>query len=426
MTSHFYCLRLTRVVYKMEHALANVCLLLFLQSAVALKYLPNNDDFQDMLRDGHDYELWVVGTYLAAFKYFGLDYRYTSGESASEEVGYFYKKFPSPILKEFDEGVVKACSTRAIDCIPHIFKYAKQSATMQHLMRRGLKLEDRGTDEILKYYHPFANSYEMFRFRQTAMHYLCWLTLLEDKYLHYQNPYVGCLQYFFFVDEISRVKRKKFLLAGKEKMEFPRIIYDRRDVLNRHYADPLTCPKLWFCPDPCFGRKSGGNFDKYKLKNDMGNPCRHLKNPMCDWTKENGDFEDLRRNRFNITCDCESDKKGFHWNSRFGLCVDTDECYEHKDNCRENRVCRNSPGGFLCVCPRGFEASDDISDCQKIGGLYSGALILNVKEGLGPSSLNENDLIDDIMEIFGLTSASFLTHLNETLFGLIVFRHLFL
>ena len=44
--------------------------------------------------------------------------------------------------------------------------------------------------------------------------------------------------------------------------------------------------------------------------------------------------------------------------------LDVNECVEKTDNCDNNAVCTNTPGGYSCLCKPGFtDADGDGSNC---------------------------------------------------------------
>lgn len=45
----------------------------------------------------------------------------------------------------------------------------------------------------------------------------------------------------------------------------------------------------------------------------------------------------------------------------FALFTDIDECAEGRHYCRENTMCVNTPGSFMCVCRTGYIRIDDYS-----------------------------------------------------------------
>ncbi|XP_061085891.1 protein kinase C-binding protein NELL2 [Conger conger] len=68
--------------------------------------------------------------------------------------------------------------------------------------------------------------------------------------------------------------------------------------------------------------------------------------------------------------DCVSQEAGAYCSCRDGFralrddsayCQDVDECAEGKHYCRENTVCVNTPGSFLCICRSGYIRIDDYS-----------------------------------------------------------------
>ncbi|GFO05210.1 nidogen-2 [Plakobranchus ocellatus] len=130
-------------------------------------------------------------------------------------------------------------------------------------------------------------------------------------------------------------------------------------------ASPWLCAEIQFCPDPCYGRKTEGSVKSYiAMRDDKGNPCRHLKDRTCKWLpEENEDLESLQKNRFNISCECHKQKPGFKWSSRFKICVDVDECTEKDVTCEANRICQNTVGGFQCMCRMGSRFDDKKQLC---------------------------------------------------------------
>ncbi|KAJ6653644.1 hypothetical protein lerEdw1_009020 [Lerista edwardsae] len=48
------------------------------------------------------------------------------------------------------------------------------------------------------------------------------------------------------------------------------------------------------------------------------------------------------------------------------LSTDIDECAEGRHYCRENTMCVNTPGSFMCICKTGYIRIDDYSCTGKI------------------------------------------------------------
>ncbi|KAL8582902.1 hypothetical protein ACOMHN_043495 [Nucella lapillus] len=97
----------------------------------------------------------------------------------------------------------------------------------------------------------------------------------------------------------------------------------------------------------------------FATNHDPGNPCRGLRDQTCSWLfdNRNSHFEDLQRNRFNISCKCDKEREGFVWESKYHLCVDLDECLDKniRKKCSDKgRRCVNKPGGYRCFCHPGY------------------------------------------------------------------------
>ena len=370
--------------------------------------LPEYKDIEELIGNRENIDLWTVGMYIAAHKYFGVDVRYQAGNIEREDY-IFYKQFPSPRLRNAHKGIVKACERNALACVKELVPVARKSGSLQNLMRRGGNLVNK-TITALPRYAPFKSNYEDFRFRQTAMYYLCWHTLLKEKIMAFYTTRISCLEFLNYVHEVPRSTRAMIKgVAENIKNTIPRVVLDVRDM-SKPEGYIYLCSRLWFCPDPCYGRKSGGNVTEYDPAKDPGNPCKDLPNSRCTWQKKgNMNLNDLIMNRFNVTCQCESKRQGFVWNNKFGICVDKDECYDNTHKCSFTRVCRNNVGSYSCTCPRGFQINEKTSYCDKVDILHDAVVILNVKEGLGSTPIDDNDIIDDFMELFGFSSGTVLS-----------------
>lgn len=79
--------------------------------------------------------------------------------------------------------------------------------------------------------------------------------------------------------------------------------------------------------------------------------------------EENRDFLDLTTNRINISCQCQA--RGYEWSSRFGICVDTNECTSGKHHCawKDGQVCINLPGSYDCACRFGYVYDSKEKSC---------------------------------------------------------------
>lgn len=258
--------------------------------------------------------LFWTGSYVAAHKYFGVDYR--KDKSTPE----FYRNFPIPVLKHLHSELQTACEESVYACLKHVYITAYQSSTMFELHR----LHFSRFEEIN---YPFINKYEMFRYRTTASYYLCYYTLRRKEVL--SRVYPNCLSYFSSGENIYDANGNH--------------INDIRQAERK----PLSCAKRWFCPDPCYGRASSGSVAD--LVTDLGNPCFDLPNNNCVFPGElNIHFEALIRNKLNFSCDCSAEMKGYSWNIEYRTCLDTDECQTENAKCPSGKTCINTEGSYRC------------------------------------------------------------------------------
>ncbi|KAH3774017.1 hypothetical protein DPMN_175388 [Dreissena polymorpha] len=374
-----------------------VALMLSLLTFASGQKYPTYKEMEQLIGDHSDFNLWLVGTYLAAHKYYGVDYRYQAGDITPED-RVFYRKFPSPPLKELHPDLEQVCSENHEQCILKIRDVARLSGTLQHLQKESTEL---GWDVPDPLFAPFDNSYDMFRFRQTASYYMCFYTL--NGRISYKNNKVKCLQHLNIVEDAPRSLRDLSL-----KHQRPMIVDIRDTTFNK---DPTLCPKLWFCPDPCYGRMNAGNFvaDDFKVK---GNPCLDLKNSECNWDNTTVSFDDVKKNKFPIVCDCKSSQKGFHWNNQFQMCVDTDECYEKRFDCPKDRVCMNSVGSYICTCPKGYDVDEKTDSCTRTNLIHEAAVVLEANPALflkpeaGKPKKETVDLMSELLLFFGASGST--------------------
>lgn len=185
---------------------------------------------------------------------------------------------------------------------------------------------------------PFSSLWEKFNFCATAAYYLCWYTLNRDVFLAASS--YDCYDTY-------RTKENNLFSYSKQN--------------NTKYR----CSEINFCPDVCCARAFfDTKFNHSRVWIDSAsmqeichkhrtNPCAGFKDGSCELSKyENSNLEDLKSNRINVTCACET---GFRYTSETRQCSDIDECLELTHDCfRTYRSCLNTIGSFLCVDQTGY------------------------------------------------------------------------
>ncbi|KAK3101017.1 hypothetical protein FSP39_000303 [Pinctada imbricata] len=286
-------------------------------------------------------ELKIIGLFVAAHKYFEKDQRYSFMTGKQYENPKFFKHFPLPRLRKMHHAVEAACERGPIKCIEEVYSKAKISKSMANVHF------DHKSRSMPSHY-PFESHLELFRYRVTASYYLCWYADQQTEVLAYTSEH--CLK------DLPRTAE-----ASEKK------ITDFRAILGKTIHSPFTCAFLWFCPDPCYGKANGGNVpDKKSAFGDSKNPCKRLKEKSCSWqVGQNSNLEDLKRNKFNYTCNCTSVRLGLKWSSLYRMCIDRDECYEGTVTCPLRKICRNTIGSYRCMCRRGYTENLLTGKCTK-------------------------------------------------------------
>ncbi|XP_055894793.1 uncharacterized protein LOC106067485 isoform X1 [Biomphalaria glabrata] len=293
-------------------------------------------------------KLRIVGLYLAAHKYFEVDRRTGSEMTWKYDERVYHKYFPLPRLKRLHPEVRTACDQGVLTCIDVIADNAVKSYSLKYLTLKYMNETNPSK--------PFATPLELFQYRASAAYFLCWFTMQRSEYLMNYMSGSNCLQ------DLEKVKEKE--VADKDVVDF------RHDSIQ----NPFLCAEIQFCPNYCYGRRSGGSVpSQLALIKDSGNPCKHLKDPTCTiLPNENTDFDGLQRNMFNISCSCQ--RSGFIWSSRFELCVDVDECKLKTVTCTNGQVCQNLPGSYKCVCRKGYRFDAESNQCVELVPIPSHSL----------------------------------------------------
>ena len=131
---------------------------------------------------------------------------------------------------------------------------------------------------------------------------------------------------------------------------------------------------------------------------------------------ENRDFQALRMNQINVSCECH--QRGYEWSSRFGLCVDVNECVQGTHNCTQNtESCLNLPGYYVCVCRLGYIYNSEIGQC-----VHSPDIDRVLKSGYveKPKVEKMRNLLDKIARIIARSAGSNYVHNYRINFSLIL------
>lgn len=78
-----------------------------------------------------------------------------------------------------------------------------------------------------------------------------------------------------------------------------------------------------FIVDPCCGSVKNGVIQSRKacMKNH-DNPCFNIDDGQCEPdVTNNGNFVDLMQSGFNVSCQCDTMKKGTTFSNELGLCI---------------------------------------------------------------------------------------------------------
>ncbi|XP_071093149.1 uncharacterized protein [Haliotis cracherodii] len=363
-----FSILLISLVYNLQAECLNVTKYDHLASILTRHRAVRDAEFDEALKQ-YSPVLKKVGLFMAAHKYLAKDVRYKGRELLGERS--YFRHFPIPRLRQLHHVASKACRQGAFRCLQEIHSKVEKFNTTR---KPGSNL-----------YLPFYNKLDLFQYRTTASYFLCMYTLQRNAMMRTIHMPGKCLDGF----EKTREARK----SGVHVNDW------RKDDVE------YQCSQIYYCPNPCFGRQNQGNIVSfYHQWHDNGNPCRSLKNKKCSWTPgQNSNFESLTRNRFNITCDCSNDRKGFTWNSRFKMCVDIDECYTGKVVCAKGMMCQNTERSYVCVCKKGKMINKKTQKCEDI------VLLPEMKKAKSKQRINRSDkptILRQLEILLGVSSAA--------------------
>ncbi|KAL1463790.1 hypothetical protein WDU94_015503 [Cyamophila willieti] len=353
------------------------------------------DNKKDILGDLEDEDLveitedkWMgealldVAYYLRAYKFHEFDRRYVREEEAKEEDRNLFMKFPEPPLRHYHWEVFKYCSVGLPSCLKYLHSIV-MDAYLQRMSDTGVLIQtqdwnfDEHNDTIAvvdaecqrlrdldwKMAEPFKGPLERFQWSASASYFMCWYTL--------QN--YSALSYF-----------------GESCDNFANCLDDQFGLNNHDWrADDrlaFACARYSFCPDVCCPLRHVKYLTECALSNLA--PCwnlTELSTRFCDLPLEqNTNLASIIYNQWNVSCKCRD--IGFIWDSRFGICVDKNECLDGSDSCdKASELCFNTVGGFECCCKWGFEFDNITRSCR------SSSAIQRILDQITASGLTADD-----------------------------------
>ncbi|XP_011645845.1 uncharacterized protein LOC105432644 [Pogonomyrmex barbatus] len=299
-----------------------------------------------------------VAYLIRAHKFHDYDRRYY--KSVKESASRLYEEFPKPGLRSLHWEVRKHCEASFIECLKYLNRIIKLTALRREndtitIMRQQKWNLANNTKQILAAQRdcqvaqgrdnltmiPFQGPIERFQWRTTVSYYMCWYTMLGIPDLAiFGEPcdnHANCLDEYGVHNKDPRADDTK----------------------------PYACALYSFCPDNCCPMKHIWYMkDCYQSQR---NPCYAGNQPAhrkCTLNRdENRDLQALRANKINVSCECH--RRGYEWSSRFGLCIDVNECIRGMHNCSRNagESCLNLPGRYVCVCRLGYVYNPEIKRC---------------------------------------------------------------
>ncbi|KAI4482767.1 hypothetical protein M0804_008620 [Polistes exclamans] len=380
-----------------------------MQHNISIVDIPDVDDVSSSPEANWDAKEVIkdVAYFIRAHKFKDYDRRYY--KSIEEVRSHLYEEFPNPTLRSVHWEVRKYCDASFVECLKYLGRIIKLTGlrrkddTVTVMKEQKWSLAN-NTEQILavqrdcvetqrhdnQTMHPFQgpigkkdieNSIDLlfhfserFQWRSSVSYYMCWYTMMGVQEL--ANFGESCDNFANCLDEYG-----------------PNNKDPRADD-----AKPFACALYSFCPDHCCPMKHIWHMkDCFQ---SMRNPCyavNFLEGRECWLDREkNRDFFSLRTNRINVSCECP--ETGYEWSSRFGLCVDVNECTRGMHNCtyEDGESCINLPGHFDCICRYGYVYSLNKARC---------VLSIPIKNALRVETIEPNvtkmSFLDRIVYVIG-------------------------
>lgn len=287
-----------------------------------------------------------IAYYLRNFKFNEWDRRLYQTQPKDSLIG-FYKGFPVPPLKILHWEVYENCDHSFIKCIYYLQTVIdvisdacvkiKINSNMQiHIYETLIRNESKKciTNDLDDSFMPFYSPIEKFQWKTTASYYMCWYTMLGIPALSMLSE--PCDNFGYDLD-------------------FGSLGHDPRSNNKMSFA----CALFSFCPDPCCPQKYIMSYAE--CSEDENNPC-FIENTFnnlstkCETKRhDNQNLNGIIANKWNVSCFCKED--GYIWSSKYGMCVDINECTEEINKCDVLlESCLNTPGSYYCVYKSGLSS----------------------------------------------------------------------
>lgn len=307
-----------------------------------------------------------IGYYLRAYKFKEYDRRYN--EKPPEILGQYFSEFPKPPLRSLHWEVNKYCDVSFYQCIKYlgskiqnvvlrreddpvyVSKIMNWSLTNNSKEIMAIDMDCKNLSRTAFWdAAPFEGPLERFQWRTTASYFMCWYSMKDEPSLMHFNE--SC-------DNFAECLSEEFGFSNND----PRA----------NDSNPFSCALYSFCPDPCCPVKHIKDYKECFASNV--NPCfvENKEAPTkqkCEVNRnENVDFKDIVLNRFNVSCHCQN--PGYVWMSKYGICVDVDECALRRHTCaKDTEICVNTNGSFKCACNWGYIWNNTFGQCEPSGAL---------------------------------------------------------